>query len=433
MEKKLIKNKLWEKALKIIPNGNMLFSKRPDMFLPSYWPSYFKSSKGCFVWDKNNKKYLDMIFAVGTNTLGYANKFVDNKVSKAIKSGNMTSLNCVEEYQLAKELLKIDQWAGMVKFARSGGEANVIAIRIARSFKKKKTNVAVCGYHGWHDWYLSVNLKSKKNLDKHLNKNVPLGGVSTQLKGTSYSFEYNNLERLEYLLKKKNIGIIKMEVERNVKPKDDFLIKVCKLSKKYKTVLIFDECTSGFRQNYGGIYKNYNLSPDMVTYGKAIGNGYALTAIVGKKKIMKCAEQSFISSTFWSERIGFVAGLATLEYMKKYKTWEKINTTGEYIKKEWLRLSNKYNLNLNIFGTSGIPQFTFSKKNLIYKTYLTQEMLKKNILASNTIYVSISHTKPILKYYFLCLERVFKDISKKNITRKSVKGKIAFNTFKRLN
>jgi glutamate-1-semialdehyde 2,1-aminomutase len=224
-----------------------------------------------------------------------------------------------------------------------------------------------------------------------------------------------------------------MEVERNVKPKDDFLIKVCKLSKKYKTVLIFDECTSGFRQNYGGIYKNYNLSPDMVTYGKAIGNGYALTAIVGKKKIMKCAEQSFISSTFWSERIGFVAGLATLEYMKKYKTWEKINTTGEYIKKEWLRLSNKYNLNLNIFGTSGIPQFTFSKKNLIYKTYLTQEMLKKNILASNTIYVSISHTKPILKYYFLCLERVFKDISKKNITRKSVKGKIAFNTFKRLN
>ena len=109
MEKKLIKNKLWEKALKIIPNGNMLFSKRPDMFLPSYWPSYFKSSKGCFVWDKNNKKYLDMIFAVGTNTLGYANKFVDNKVSKAIKSGNMTSLNCVEEYQLAKELLKIDK------------------------------------------------------------------------------------------------------------------------------------------------------------------------------------------------------------------------------------------------------------------------------------------------------------------------------------
>ena len=113
---------------------------------------------------------------------------------------------------------------------------------------------------------------------------MPLGGVSKELKGTSYSFEYNDIKRLEYLLKHKKIGIIKMEVERNIKPEKNFLEKVCKLSKKYKTVLIFDECTSGFRQSYGGIFQDYNLTPDIVTYGKAIGNGYALTAIVGKKK-----------------------------------------------------------------------------------------------------------------------------------------------------
>ncbi len=433
MEYKFVKNKNWIKALNIIPNGNMLFSKRPDMFLPGYWPTYYKKSKKCYIWDQKNRKYIDMIFAVGTNTLGYSNKFIDSKVSKALKLGNMTSLNCFEEYKLAKELLKINKWAGMVKFARSGGEANVIAIRIARSFMKKRTNVAVCGYHGWHDWYLSTNLKSKKNLDKHLNKNVPLGGVSKQLKGTSYSFEYNDVKKLEYLLKNKKIGIIKMEVERNVEPKNNFLSKVCKLSKKYKAVLIFDECTSGFRQSYGGIFKSYKLTPDIVTFGKAIGNGYALTAIVGKKKIMKSAESSFISSTFWSERLGFIAGLATLNYMKKYKTWIKIKKTGEEIKKEWARLADKYSLKIKIFGISSIPQFVFLKNNSIYKTYITQEMLKKNILASNIVYVSLAHSKPILKYYFLCLEKIFKDISTKKITKSSLKTKVAFNTFKRLN
>ena len=156
MEKKLFINKYWSKALKIIPNGNMLFSKRPDMFLPKYWPTYYKKSEKCFIWDQKNRKYIDMIFAVGTNTLGYSNKFVDKKVLKALKLGNMTSLNCFEEYELANKLLKINKWAGMVKFARSGGEANVIAIRIARSYMKNRTNVAVCGYHGWHDWFLSL-------------------------------------------------------------------------------------------------------------------------------------------------------------------------------------------------------------------------------------------------------------------------------------
>ena len=433
MEKKLIKNKYWSKALKIIPNGNMLFSKRPDMFLPKFWPTYYKKSEKCFIWDHKNRKYIDMIFAVGTNTLGYSNKFVDKKVLKALKLGNMTSLNCFEEYELANKLLKINKWAGMVKFARSGGEANVIAIRIARSYMKDRTNVAVCGYHGWHDWFLSTNLKSKKSLDKHLNKNVPLGGVSKELKGTSYSFEYNNIKKLEYLLKHKKIGIIKMEVERNIKPEKNFLAKVCKLSKKYKTVLIFDECTSGFRQSYGGIFQDYNLTPDIVTFGKAIGNGYALTAIVGKKKIMKSAETSFISSTFWSERIGFTAGLATLEYMKKNKSWKKIKKTGEEIKKEWIKLSKKYGLKIKVFGISSIPQFAFLNKNSIYKTYITQEMLKKNILASNIVYVSLAHNKSILKYYFSCLEKVFKDIATKKITKNSLKSKIAFNTFKRLN
>ena len=290
--------KYWLKALKLIPSGNLLYSKRPEMFLPNKWPTYFKKSKDCYLWDLKNKKYLDMIFAVGTNVLGYNYKKLDNRIKQTISYGNMSTLNSYEEVLLAEELLKINKWAGKVKFARSGGEANSISIRIARAYNKKKQNVAACGYHGWHDWYLSSNLSNKENLDYYISKNIKINGVNKKLKNTVFLFKYNDHKRLEYLLKYKKIGIIKMEVERNIKPQNNFLEKVRKLANKYKAVLIFDECTSGFRQTLGGIHKNYNVNPDIVTYGKTIGNGYAITAIVGNNKVMKACDETFISVLF---------------------------------------------------------------------------------------------------------------------------------------
>jgi glutamate-1-semialdehyde 2,1-aminomutase len=154
---KLKKNKRWKKAVKIIPGGNMLYSKRAEVFLPEFWPTYFSKTNGVFVWDKDGNKYTDMIFAVGTNVLGYNNSIIEKDIIKTVKNGNMSTLNCYEEVELTEELLKIDKWAGMVKYARTGAEANSIAIRIAKSFQKKKPNIAACGYHGWHDWYLSSN------------------------------------------------------------------------------------------------------------------------------------------------------------------------------------------------------------------------------------------------------------------------------------
>ena len=230
-----------EKAIKIIPGGNLLYSKRPEMFLPGKWPTYYTKTKDCFVWDINNKKYIDMIFAVGTNVLGYGNSKVDNAILKSIKKGNLSTLNSFEEVRLASKLIKLNKWADMVKFARSGGEANTIAIRIARAKNEKKYNVAVCGYHGWHDWYLASNIKDKKNLNNHLANNVKIAGVNKKLKDSIFLFKYNDLSRLEYLLKNKNIGVVKMEVERNIKPLNNFLKKVRILTKKYKAILIFDE------------------------------------------------------------------------------------------------------------------------------------------------------------------------------------------------
>ena len=184
--------KLWIKAKKIIPGGNMFLSKRPEMFLPNGWPTYYSKAKDCYIWDLDNKKYLDAsIMGVGTNLLGYANRLIDNSVKSAIIKGNLSSLNSPEEVMLAEKLIKIHPWFDMVKFARTGGEANAIAIRIARAYSGKD-NIAICGYHGWHDWYLSANLTNKKNLDNHLLKGLSTIGVPKKLKNSIYTFEYNN-------------------------------------------------------------------------------------------------------------------------------------------------------------------------------------------------------------------------------------------------
>ena len=164
--------KLWKRANKVIPNGTMLFSKNPNLFLPKKWPSYFSKSKGCKIWDLDNIPYDDIsLMGVGTNILGYNNNKVEKKVVNVIKDGNISTLNSVEEIHLAEKLISMHSWADSKVYAL--GEANAVAIRIARA-ASGKDKVAVCGYHGWHDWYLSANIKNKNNLSDHLMKNVPI-------------------------------------------------------------------------------------------------------------------------------------------------------------------------------------------------------------------------------------------------------------------
>ena len=169
--------KFWKRANNIIPGGTMLFSKNPDLFLPKKWPAYFSKTRGCNIWDLDKKKYFDISFmGVGTNILGYSNRFVDKAVKKIIKNGNISTLNSTEEIILAEKLIDINKWAKFVRFARTGGEASSIALRIARA-ATNRDKVAVCGYHGWHDWYLAGNLENKNNLNNHLMKNLLIKGV----------------------------------------------------------------------------------------------------------------------------------------------------------------------------------------------------------------------------------------------------------------
>ena len=428
--------KLYSKAKQIVAGGNMLLSKRPEMFLPEQWPSYFSKSKGCEVWDLDGNKYIDTLMMPGTNSLGYNYEEIDEAVKHTINSGNMSTLNAPEEVELTERLVELHPWADMARFARSGGEANSVAIRLARA-ASGKDNVAFCGYHGWHDWYLASNLSDTKGLDGHLLPGLNPHGVPKNLKDSVYPFEYNNFDKLEDLVKTKNIGVIKMEVYRNKEPENNFLHRVRKLANENNIVLVFDECTSGFRKNYGGLHKLYDVEPDVAMFGKALGNGYAVTAVLGKREVMQAAEKSFISSTFWTERIGSSAALATLKAMNKEKSWDKITSTGEHINKEWLKLSQEYELPITISGLTALTTFSVKSDNaLAYKTLITQEMLKKGFLAATAVYVCIAHTPDIIKNYLENLKPIFQTIKECEEGRDVMKlldGPIAHNGFKRLN
>lgn len=429
---------LYSKAKTLIPGGTMLLSKRPEMFLPDNWPAYYSRSKGCSVWDLDGNEYLDLsIMGIGTNVLGYAHEEVDAAVMDTIRKGNMTTLNCPEEVYLAERLVAINPWADMVRFARSGGEANAIAIRIARA-AAGKDKVAICGYHGWHDWYLSANLSTNESLSGHLLPGLNPEGVPKNLVNTVFPFNYNNYEELEALVREQDIGVIKMEVSRNKGPENNFLHKVRELATRKNIVLVFDECTSGFRQTFGGLHTLYGVEPDMAMYGKALGNGYAITAVVGKRAIMEMAQKTFISSTFWTERIGPTAALKTLEVMEREKSWEYITETGRKIAAEWQAMATRHGLEISTAGLPALISFSFaSDNNLKYKTLITQEMLKRGFLASNSVYVSMAHTDPILKQYFEQLEDVFEVIADCEKGNRDIgnllDGPVCHGGFKRLN
>ena len=429
--------KLWKRAKTIIPGGNMLLSKRSEMFLPDKWPSYFSKSKGCEVWDLDDNKFTDMtIMGVGTNTLGYGHPEVDEAVLKNINNGNMSTLNCPEEVQLAEKLIDMHSWAEMVRFARSGGEANAIAIRIARA-ASGKDNVAVCGYHGWHDWYLSANLSGDDNLESHLLPGLIPNGVPKNLQGTVFPFLYNDFESLKSIVDSNEIGVIKMEVTRNTGPEDNFLKKVRDLADSKNIVLIFDECTSGFRETFGGIHMKFDVEPDMAMFGKTMGNGYGITAVIGKKEIMESAQTSFISSTFWTERIGPTAALKTLEVMENIQSWNIITDIGKSIREKLKDLAFTNDLDLTFSGIPALTTFSFNSDNdLEYKTFITQEMLKKNFLATNAIYTCINHTPNVVDDFILALDPIFKDIKEcengKDI-KKLLEGPTCHSSFNRLN
>jgi glutamate-1-semialdehyde 2,1-aminomutase len=385
----------------------------------------------------DGNEFIDMsIMGIGTNVLGYGHPEVDAAVRRTIDDGNMSTLNCPEEVYLAERLIEMHPWADMVRFARTGGEVNSITVRIARA-ASGKDKVAICGYHGWHDWYLSANLGDEKNLAGHLLPGLNPRGVPKSLRGTVLPFNYNKFTELEELVNTQDIGVIMMEVSRNQGPQDNFLQRVRQLATARGIVLIFDECTSGFRQTFGGLHLMYGVEPDMAIFGKALGNGYAITATIGRREIMEAAQSTFISSTFWTERIGPCAALKTLEVMQQVKSWEQITQMGTYITARWKRLADKYGLSIATSGLPALTGFAFNgPRSLAYKTLISQEMMSKGYLAGTSVYVCTEHTAEIVDEFFEKLDPVFALIRQCEDGRDVLgllKGPICDSGFKRLN
>jgi glutamate-1-semialdehyde 2,1-aminomutase len=430
---------LYKKAKTMIPGGTQLLSKRPEMFLPEIWPAYYERAKGCEVWDLDGNKYTDMsIMGIGTNTLGYACDEIDAKVIEAIRKSTTSTLNCPEEVKLAEKLIELHPWAEMVRYSRTGGEAVAIAVRIARA-ASGKDKVAFCGYHGWNDWYLASNLADDSNLDGMLLPGLSPNGVPRGLKGTAIPFEYNKIEQLEkiFMQNDQQIGAVVMEPIRNREPENDFLNKVKALCKKNSAVLVFDEVTAGFRRVVGGIHLHYGVNPDIAVLGKALGNGYPMSAVIGNKNVMEATQATFISSTYWTERIGPVAALATIEYMEKNNVPARLENSGRYINGCWRKLFKEIGLDMEIEGLPALTHFGFKNTNdgLKYKTFITQEMLKKGYLAALSVYVCIQHEKMTVDRYIDDLAEVLLDLKKhiyENNLDQALVGPVCHSGFKRL-
>lgn len=430
---------LWAEAKKIIPGGSQLFGKRAEVFLPEQWPTYYTKAKGVFVWDLDSRQYIDMSFmGIGSCVLGYADPDVNKAVKKAVDSGSMATLNCPEEVDLAKLLLKIHSWADMVRYARTGSEAMTIAIRLARAFSGKD-KVAFCGYHGWHDWYLSTNLANDKNLDGHLIPGLEPKGVPRVLINTALPFRYNTIAELEKIVAEhKDIGVIVVEPSRHQPPKNSFLQDVRRIADTIGATLIFDEITVAWKSNVGGVHLVHGVSPDIVVYAKAMANGYPMAAILGKREVMQKAQETFVTSTFWTEKIGPVAALATIVKMKKCNVPAHLKKIGRQIQLGWKLLAEKHGLKIIIGeGTEVMPEFTFDygdQKQAI-RTLYTQAMLDKGFLDVACVYVSYAHKETHIKKYLKAVDAVFafmvKAINEGQVMN-ALRGPIAMNRFTRI-
>lgn len=401
---------LYGRAKSLIPGGTQLLSKRPEMFAPDVWPSYYSKAKGCRVWDLDGREFIDMsIMSVGACILGYADDEVDDAVVGALRNGVNSSLNCPEEVQLAEALIELHPWFGMVRYARSGGEAMGVAVRIARAHNRRDV-VMFSGYHGWNDWYLAANLADSAGLDGQLMPGLQPNGVPRGLAGTAISFDSNNIESLREKIrgKEKQIAAIVIEPARGEDAPVGYLKALRELATEIGAVLIFDEITTGFRMCAGGIHRNYGVYPDIAVLAKSMANGYAMAVVMGTEKVMQAAQTTFISSTNWTERIGPTAALATLRKYQREEAEKHLIATGNRVKEIWRKAAQATGLEINVTGLPTLAAFGFEARHPMgMNTRFTIEMLKEGFLGFRQFKPSLAHTSEVLDLYESAVGRIF--------------------------
>jgi glutamate-1-semialdehyde 2,1-aminomutase len=401
----------WEDACKIMPGGNGLVSKRPELKSENY-PVYYQSSHGCLVASGvSGSVFRDFhLMGIGCCTLGYCNDYVDNAVKSAINQG-ASSLNCEEEYKLAQDLLLLDKNQDMVRFSRLGCDATSQAIRVARAYTGK-SKILYWGYHGWHDWYMGGEFKYYTDGGHAVNVGPnlqPNAGIPKCMRKKIAPFELG--EELS------NIAAVVLEPALLT---EDFLEQAREDCNRWDVPLIYDEITSGFRTRLGSCTE---VTPDIEIYGKALGNGYPICAIVGKEDVMKKYNDTFISSTFNTERLGFAAGIATLHEMIAHDVQATLCKNGRMVKNIWIDAARKSGIDITVTGLDPLATFSFETMvvhdsdslRITYSpdyamTLYQQEMIKKGFLAGSQYYASIAHTA-YMNYFSDAVFKTFQDIA----------------------
>lgn len=386
-------NLVLARARTLIPGVSQLLSKRPDQFSSPAWPSYFSRAKGSYVWDLDGHRFLDMTTSgVGANVLGYGDRFVNQAVKKAIRRGNSSSLLCPEDVELAEQLCEIHAWAGGVRYARTGGEAMAIAVRIARALTGRD-RVLFSGYHGWHDWYMSANLVSPDALEGHHLMGLGAQGIPKALAGTSQPFKFGDLDDLAKKLGETDAACIVMEPVRGIVPTSEYLKAVRNLSRQHGVVLIFDEISSGFRHNLGGAHLTYGVNPDIAVFAKAMSNGFPMSAVIGSADVMAAVQSTFVSSTYWSEGVGPSAALATIKRFESEKVHERLSVLGKRVQDAWRDAAQESSISVTVSGLPALSYVEFEGplKERVKSRYVDLE-IGRRILASGRYYPNFAQT-----------------------------------------
>lgn len=386
---------LWQRARAAISGGTGLLSKRAEMFDAKSWPAYFSRCAGADVWDLNDRRYVDFAGGVGAILLGYADPDVTGAVQRRLALGTYCTLVNPQEVALAEKLLALHPWAGKVRYARGGGDAMNMAVRIARA-ATGRSGVAFCGYHGWHDWYLAANLGETDALNGHLLPGLEPKGVPRELKGTSFPFRYNDLASLDAALAQlgSNVAAVVMEPMRSQLPKDDFIAKVAARCRAAGAVFVVDEVTSGLRYGHPGALARVGVEPDLAVYAKAMSNGFPFGTVVGRDAIMQAADGSFISSSYWTDGVGPAAALAVLEKVERLGVQKIVWDRGEKLQASLRSLASRHpGCRLVIGGMPATPTMAFDlgADAPLAQTLYVRKMRERGFLVASYIYVMLAH------------------------------------------
>jgi len=434
--------RLYRRAKRLIPGGTQLLSKRPEMFLPEQWPAYYRDANGALVWDLDGVEYTDMTTsAVGSCPLGFADEDVNAAVVAAVEHGSMSTLNCPEEVELAELLCEVHPWAQMCRLARTGGESMAIAVRIARA-RTRRSVVAVCGYHGWSDWYLAANHVQPDALGDEglLLPGLDPGGVPRELAGTTVAFKHNDIDALRATAGQHgdHLAAVVCEPQRGERPKPGFLETAREIADQTGAVLVFDEVSAALRLTPGGVHLLYGVEPDLAVFAKAIGNGFPIGAVIGTADVMEAAQATFISSTYWTERIGPTAALATLRKFTRIDGSRRLIDAGRRVQAIWRDAAEATGLNVRV-GHPDMPPFSHLEfdhpEPQAIRTLYCQLMLERGYLDNGNFYATCAHTPEILESYAEVVGDVFARVSEavnSDRVMDELRGPVAHTGFARL-